>query len=134
MIKGISVLWAFEDDIVSKTWSEWLSAHLSFSKPLHRYEGELDVSDSALLFSGVDRRSGEQVQFELPRHQISQLYLGFDETFRAIDTRGFGLSWKPLRIVFSQERLERKVYLIVNFGFGKIENDDFFEYLKSWLS
>jgi hypothetical protein len=128
-----NAVWAFEQDIKSRTLLDWIIAHTSFMKPLHRFEGQMTVHADRLQFHGKDRRRNEEVDFQLFKHQIDQFYLGFDETFSAFETRGLGLGWQPLRINFSQQGQENKLYLIVNYQFGFSDNSGFFEYLKEWV-
>jgi hypothetical protein len=127
----ISTLWAFEEDIQSRSWLDWLKAHTSFLKPLHRFEGMMTVYTNSLNFSGVDKRSQEQVSFDVNKHDVTQLYLGFDETFNLLETRGPGF-WLPLRITFLRDGREEKLYLITNYNFGFSDNKNCFEFLKIW--
>jgi hypothetical protein len=127
----ISALWAFEEDIQSRSWLDWLKAHTSFLQPLHRYEGHLTVYADNLHFSGIDKRTKEEVTFDIYKYQLLQLYLGFDKTFNLSETRGLGF-WLPLRITFLQEEKEEKLYLITNYNLGFSDNKNCFEFLKIW--
>jgi hypothetical protein len=129
-------LWAFEDDIKSRSWLDWLTAHTSLMKPLHRYEGLLAVYANRLNFSGIDKRSSTQDDFSLDiyKYQIEQLYHGFDEIFHQWETRGLGLTGLPLRLTFTQNEKEEKLYLITNYKAGWWNNTDCFEFLKNWVS
>lgn len=127
-----SVLWAFEDDILSRNWLDWLTAHTSFLKPLHRYEGVMTIYPNKLIFLGVDKRTHKKVSIDIYKYQIGQLYLGFDETFNAMETRGLGLRWLPLRVTFTQDNSEKILYIITNYNLGRSDNQDYFEFLKKW--
>lgn len=134
MVSQSLALWAFEEDILSRSWLDWFAAHISFGKPLHRYEGVLSVQNNSLELAGNDKRTKEEFYLEIYKHGIEQLYLGFDETFNASETRGLGLTWLPLRIVFTENEEERKLYLIINYQFGRTDNKEYFEFLKQWVS
>lgn len=129
-----SVLWAFEEDILSRNWLDWLEAHTSFLKPLHRYEGVMTIFPERLNFDGVDKRTHKEVSLDIYKYQIEQLYLGFDKTFNAMETRSFGLAWLPLRVMFEQDGSEKKLYMITNYNFGTTTDKDCFEFLKNWIS
>lgn len=51
-------LWAFEEDILSRSWLDWITAHISLGMPLHRYEGQLNVLPDKLNFVGIDKKTG----------------------------------------------------------------------------
>lgn len=137
MISQTPALWAFEEDILSRSWMDWLAAHISFGKPLHRYQGMLTIQNSSLQLAGNDKRIKTEFYLEIYKHEIKQLYLGFDEAFSVSETRGLGpsaLGWMPLRISFIKNEEERTLYLITNYQFGKSDNGEYFEFLKQWVS
>lgn len=129
-----TTLWAFEEDILTRSWLDWLKAHTSFLKPLHRYEGCLTILPDKLILTGIDIRTGKEISLDIYRYQIGQLYLGFDKSYNALESRGLGLTWLPLRMTFTQKGAEKKLYLITNYKFGWADTKDYFEYLKDWLS
>lgn len=133
MTTETTALWAFEEDILSRSWLDWLTAHTSFLKPLHRYEGQLVILPDRLCFSGKDKRTSTVTSFDIHKYQIGQLYLGFDENFNAMETRGLGLTWVPLRLTFTRDEKEEKLYIITNYNFWGTTNPEFFEFLKGWL-
>jgi hypothetical protein len=133
MITEAPALWAFEEDILSRSWLEWLTAHTSFLKPLHRYEGVLTIHANALQLTGKDKRTKDEFYLEIYKYEIGQLYLGFDETFNMSETRGFGLTWLPLRLTFAKDEQIIKLYLIINYTFGQTDNKECFEFLKKWI-
>jgi hypothetical protein len=126
-------LWAFEEDILSRSWLDWISAHISFGMPLHRYEGQLNIFPDKLNLTGIDKKTGKGVVLEIYKNQIEQLYLGFDEYYNAGETRGIGLWWLPLRLIFTQNDKLEKLYIITNYNFGWSDNKSYYEYLKDWL-
>jgi hypothetical protein len=134
-MKETTALWAFEEDILSRSWGDWMEAHTSFLKPLHRYEGQMSILPDKLNFTGIDKRTVENTFFDIHKYQIVQLYLGFDESYNAMETRGLGLFWLPLRLIFLLNGKEEKLYLITNYKFfGLADTKEYFEYLKNWLS
>jgi hypothetical protein len=134
MIAQSPALWTFEEDILNRSWLDWLTAHLSLGKPLHRYEGTLTLYANTLELIGQDKKTKEDFSLEVYKQEIEQLYLGFDEAFNASETRSLGLTWLPLRLLFSKNEQERKLYLIINYNFGRTDNKEYFEFLKQWVS
>ena len=133
MIAQTPALWTFEEDILNRSWQDWLVAHLSFGKPLHRYEGMLTLYTNTLALIGQDEKTKEEFSLEIYKREIEQLYLGFDETFNVSETRGLGLTWLPLRLMFTKNGQTKKIYLIINYSFGKTDNKEYFEFLKQWV-
>ncbi|MDQ2721542.1 MAG: hypothetical protein M3Z26_17535 [Bacteroidota bacterium] len=134
MIAQTPALWTFEEDILNRSWLDWLAAHMSLGKPLHKYEGMLTLYTNTLELIGQEKRTKEDFSLEIYRQEIEQLYLGFDEAFNASETRTLGLTWLPLRLMFIKNEQERKLYLIINHSFGRTDNKEYFEFLKQWVS
>lgn len=134
MIAQTPALWTFEKDILNRSWEDWVVAHLSFGKPLHRYEGMLTLYTDTLELTGQDKKTKEEFSLKIYRPEIEQLYLGFDEAFNAAETRTLGLTWLPLRLMFTKDGQVRKLYLILNYSFGRTDNKEYFEFLKQWVS
>jgi hypothetical protein len=134
MIAQAPALWTFEEDILNRSWKDWLLAHISFGKPLHRYEGVLTITTNAIELVGEDKNTKQDFFLKIYKNEIEQLYLGFDETFNAAETRSLGLSWLPLRLLISKDEQIQKLYLIINYSFGRTDNKEYLEFLKQWLS
>lgn len=134
MITQAPALWAFEEDILNRSWKDWLLAHMSLGKPLHRYEGILTITTNTIELIGEDKNTKQEFLLEIYKHEIEQLYLGLDDTFNAAETRNLGLGWLPLRLLFSRDEQIQKLYLIINYNFGRTDNKECFEFLKQWLS
>ena len=133
MITETPALWTFEEDILNRSWQDWLAAHLSFGKPLHRYEGMLTLYTNTLVLNGQDKKTKEEFSLQIYKGEIEQFYLGFDGTFNASETRSLGLTWLPLRLMFTKNEQVKKLYLIINYSFGKTDNKEYFEFLKQWV-
>jgi hypothetical protein len=102
-------------------------------QPLHRYKGLLNLDRDKISFFGTERKTGNDFRFVLYRNEIQQLYHGFDDVFSAWETRNLGLGWKPLRISFTREKTDYQLYLIIDYFFGKTDNEAWMEILKEWL-
>lgn len=126
---------AFEDDIRKRSWLDWLRAHTSFMKPLHRYEGSIKLYDDGLYFSGTDKKKANAAAFDIVirREEIFQIYHGHDKVFNLFETRGLGLIWKPLRISYTKDK-DINMYLIINYRFGRSTNAAWFQILRDWLT
>ena len=110
-------LLAFKADIEHRGLIDWLEAHTSFMRPLHRYVGNLVVDPASVSFSGEDGKTGSHFNLIIPRQDISGLHLGFDNIFKRIDDRALGLfHFVPLRIDFTQNRKEESVYIFANYS------------------
>lgn len=53
-MKWENTLMAYEEDIKSRSFCDWIKAHTSFMKPLHRYDGVLELTEQKMKFTGRD--------------------------------------------------------------------------------
>lgn len=132
MIAQAPALWAFEEDIVNRTWLDWLSAHYSFGKPLHRYEGQITINAGSIELNGFDKKTKEPFELIIYKPELEQVYHGFDEVFKLSEARGMGLTFLPLRLAFTKDDKTHRLYLIINYRFCKTDNAEYFEFLKQW--
>ncbi|HET7002279.1 MAG TPA: hypothetical protein VFI33_13245 [Puia sp.] len=110
-------LLAFKADIEHKGLLDWLEAHTSFMRPLHRYVGTLVVDTGSVSFSGEDSKAGSHFSLTITRSDITALHLGYDSIFRRIDDRSLGiLHFVPLRIDFTQNKRDESIYIFANYS------------------
>jgi hypothetical protein len=110
-------LLAFKADIEHKGLIDWLAAHTSFMRPLHRYVGTLEVDPDSVSFSGEDEKEGTRFNLTIPKADITGLHLGFDSIFKRIDDRALGLfQFVPLRIDFTQNKRDESLYIFANYS------------------
>ncbi|KXA93995.1 hypothetical protein AKJ66_00070 [candidate division MSBL1 archaeon SCGC-AAA259E22] len=122
-MKWDDTLAAFEKDVESRDFWDWMRAHTSWMKPLHRYEGTLELKGDKLIFFGEDAKEDGRIDLEIPLENIENVHLGFDETFRRREDRQIGLfGFAPLRIDYLTEGEEKKLYLFADFGRFPIRN------------
>lgn len=132
MIFQTPAIWLFEEDVKTRSWWDWLTAHTSFLLPLHRYRGKLFIMDDHLELQGRDKRTKEEVMLYISKYSLEQVHLGFDEVFSLAETRGLGLSWQPLRIRYDASGETRTLYLIANYRISRSDNAKLFDFLKTW--
>ena len=125
----------FEDDLKSKSWLDWIKAHTSGSKPLHRYEGSLKLSEEYLSFEGKDIKENRRISLKIPIKNIIGIHYGFDDLFKARDERS---PWnKPIRIEYISNDTKKKVYVFADFGIKHLirtsKNKEFYESLREMI-
>jgi len=133
-MKWENSLMAFEEDIKHRSWLDWLKAHTSGFKPLHRYEGILELSDEELIFKGKDVKENKKFQLKILLKNITDVHYGFDEVFKGREERAWPWN-KPLRIKYQSENNERTIYLFAHFHHKKgtirtSDNKELYEKLK----
>ena len=134
-------LLAFEEDVRNRGLLDWIKAHTSGFKPLHRYEGTLKLGQGRLSFEGRDVKEGSGFRLEIPLSEISDLHYGFDEVFKGREERAWPWN-KPLRIRYREGGGERSIYLFARFhhekGIRTSANRELYaklrELLSSWKS
>lgn len=118
------VYWVYDHEIASMCFAErYLIRHLSFSPPLSRHKGNIQVTAHSISMQEYDN------EFNIELSDITQLYLGFDDSYSRASAKNFGVFWRPLRIELENETL---VYLIVDYKNGFSKNGIIFELLKKW--
>ena len=133
MIFESSALLSFSEDIQNRSFTDWIKAHISFMYPLHAYNGRVRIEGNMFMFSGAERKTGNDFQLNIFRNEIEELYLGYDNVFTVFETRNLGFGWKPIRITFTRNQRTLRLYLIVNYSLGKTDNAIWLEILKNWL-
>ena len=128
-------IWGFQEDILNlrKQLGKALEAHTSqpFGKPLHRYRGRMSITRDALILDGQDVESEQDATFLLPRDEITDIHLGWDNTLRRWkDTRAY---LRPLRITVAQATARRILYLYTKnpeAAIYGVENPKLYEILR----
>ena len=124
----------YEKDFEQQNWIDWIKNHISLAPPPHRFHGQLHLESNRLLFEGKDKYENEVCEFGIAKNSITQIYHGYDETFNKFQTRGFGLSYAPIRLQLESTASDpQNIYLVSNFNGVTSANEQFFEILKKWL-
>jgi hypothetical protein len=133
-IKKGKVLMAYKEDIKHRGFLDWMKAHTSFVKPLHRYEGNIILSHEKIMFDGKDTKTKNDYAIEINKMDVTDIYLGFDDVFKRGEDRSLGISFQPLRIIFSKDEKEYILYLIIDFNrlLRASKNKEWYEELKKW--
>lgn len=127
---------AYEEDIKSRSFWDWIKAHTSFMKPLHRYDGVLELTEQNLAFTGKDVKEKKDFKLEVEIGNITDIHFGFDDVFALWEERA--APWnKPLRVRYKSKDAEKTIYLFANFhhkyGMRTSDNKEVYEKLKSLL-
>lgn len=110
----LDAIWAYEKDILelrNRFKENVWTAHVSqpWGIPLHRYKGQLILEEGELLLSGKDKDTGEPYQTLIPMENITETFLGWDDTLRRWkDTRAL---IRPLRVKFEDNGKSRTLYI-----------------------
>lgn len=121
----------FKNDFRHRTWLDWIQSHIMLAPPPFRFKGSVTFNASGINFVGYDIFHDEEVQFNIPKNEIEQLYHGYDGTFSTVQTRGMGTTWAPIRFKFAHGN---DLYLISEFNGIYSANEELFEELKLWLT
>lgn len=134
-LKKDNVLLAYKEDIRKKGVIDWLRAHTSFLKPMHRYDGEIILMEKELVLDCEDKDEGKDFTESIKKDELTDVHLGFDETFRKSDDRSGGLTFRPLRIKYTKNGKEETVYIIT--GFSRLKrttnNESWYEAILKWM-
>ncbi|MGA1872382.1 MAG: hypothetical protein ACMUHY_01800 [Thermoplasmatota archaeon] len=135
-IKEERTLMAYGDDIRTRSWKDWIRAHTSLAKPVHRYEGEIRLYPDRIEFRGIDSRKDREYFKVVKKEDVTGIHHGFDRTFGKREDRSLGLGFKPLRITFFDDGTERTMYLITSFDRLRrsSNNPAWYRSLTEWIS
>jgi hypothetical protein len=131
-----NTLMAYEEDVESRGFWDWVKAHTSFMKPLHRYERFLELSKEKITFTGKDVKEDKDFNLEIAIVNITNFHFGFDDVFTGWEDRA--APWnKPLNVRYKSKEGGKTIYLFTNFhrkyGFRASDNKEVFEKLESYL-
>lgn len=115
-------------EIESLTSSDILPYQLSSFKPLYTNEGTISLTERELLIDN------SITNIEIPLVNITQLYLGFDDVYKAVFVKNFGLFWQPLRISYLEYGQTKIIYLIIDYNLLFSNNKKWFKEMMSLLS
>lgn len=140
-MKWENTLMAFEEDIKNRDFWDWMKAHTSGYKPLHRYEGTLELDEEKIVFDGKDAKEDKNFHLEISNKDIEDVYLGWDEVFTGFPVTRAGdraYPWNmPLRMKHKSGQLERTLYLFARFHHTRwiraSDNKEVYEEIKSIL-
>ena len=129
-------LMSYEEDIKNRGFWDWVKAHTSGFKPLHRYEGIFEFTEEEITFGGMDTRLVKEFHLEILLREILDIYYGFDEVFKGREERAWPWN-KPLRIKYKINDEVKTIYLFVHFYHKKwirtSDNKEVYEKLKEIL-
>ena len=63
-MKWENTLMAYEEDIKNRSFWDWIKAHTSFIKFLHKYDGVLELTEQKMKFTGRDVKEKKEFKKE----------------------------------------------------------------------
>lgn len=135
-MKREKALWIFDQQVKQRGLVDWLKAHTSFLKPLHRYEGEIRLKEKSIELIGKNVKTDEDYSLDISRKDVLNVDLGYDEVFRRREGRSLGIGLTPLRIEYQDHEGHRKLYLFINYRRfpRRSNNGKWFNELMSWMA
>jgi hypothetical protein len=89
----------------------WIKIHLSFKRPIHRFEGQLFLNDKVLNFFGRDMKDGRDYHLEILLESITEVNMGFNEDDGARIAFNLGITgFEPVCIHFIANGEDRQIY------------------------
>ena len=134
-MKKEEALWIFGEEVGESSLMDWIRAHTSFLKPLHRYEGFIEVRDEEISLEGNSTKDEGEFSLKIPRNKILYINHGYDDVFRRSLERSLGAGLAPLLIEYKVDDSSRKLYFFINFSRvpRTSDNDDWFHNLVDWV-
>ncbi|MGN7784635.1 hypothetical protein ACTJIJ_08915 [Niabella sp. 22666] len=122
-----SALWSYDYEIV-ETGDRYIGFSLIGGIP-HHHKGDIVLADGGIITITGDEN------IKIPLSSIREIYLGFDEVYKNIYVKNFGIFWQPLRIQYyiTTNRLGT-IYLVVDYGGMFNKNNKWYETITNILS
>lgn len=118
------VLWCFDIELSSRDKSQDALHNVSGIKPFHAHSGNIILDSEAIQLTE------DEIPEYYPLSSITQLYLGFDDSYIPALTKNYGLFWEPLRITFQNNQ---KLYLVIGYNFITTKNQLWFKTIKALI-
>lgn len=122
------VMWSYQQELCDAGLLQEVSAMFSFVPPLHHHSGEITLTENEIIISSDD----EKLVINLA--QLDQIYMGFDDTFKATYVKNNGLFWQPLRLVYQTAASKETIYLIIDHNFIGSQNKYWYDTLTALFS
>ncbi|MFH1751781.1 MAG: hypothetical protein ABH821_02485 [archaeon] len=124
-------LMIFEEDLLDPGFNSWIESQNL--RPLHRFEGLIELGSRFLEFSGNDKRTNSNYKFKVFLEEITDVYYGWDRVFGASQNYSNLATLRPLRISFGNEKEEKNVYFFIGLNnvIHTTKNLQWFNELKS---
>jgi len=89
----------------------WMKKHMLPAHPMRRYEGELVIDDTSLVFSGRDMKEGVTCEFHIPLDVIVEVYVGFSRELKQdFDNTLEKNTTAPFAVKFRDSYDEKTIY------------------------
>lgn len=117
------VLWTYDKEIIKPSLKDELRALFFGAPPVYKHQGDIVLTNYSINITG-------DTNLIINFSSMTELYMGFDETYLRSYVRLGGVYWQPLRIKYQDLSTEKIVYLIIDYGYWKTNNNVWFEALK----
>lgn len=126
----------FAKDFKKRNWADWIKTQICLAPPPFRFKGHIAIEYDGILFEGYDAYENSNTEFKINKESIRQLYYGYDNVFNKFETKGFGISYAPIRITIenNNNKEAENLYIISDFNGIFSADGELFETLKKWLS
>jgi hypothetical protein len=134
-IKKDSALMAYREDLEDRGFLDRIKVHLTYEKPVHRYEGTIILYSNKLLYSAKDIQTEKDHFLEISREDVQEIHIGFDDIYKIGEDRLMGAGFQPVRITFLNQGLEKTAYFIMEFDRVDrriYKNTDWYDELVKW--
>lgn len=117
-------LWCSDIELFLRDKSRDALHNVSGIKPFHAHSGNIILNNETIQLT----EDGMPEYY--PLSSVTQLYLGFDDSYIPALTKNYGLFWKPLRITFQNNQ---KLYLVIGHNFITTKNQLWFKTIKELI-
>ncbi|QNK64664.1 hypothetical protein H7F33_09380 [Pedobacter sp. PAMC26386] len=130
VLQSGTVLWVFDYDFPNFSLLDKIGILFSGVNPLHTNAGMIYLKHDQISLASADE------ELIIPLKNITQVYLGFDNIYKATYVKSGGTFWQPLRLIYTQDNEPdpQTIYLVIDLNYLASSNATWFEVLKNMLS
>lgn len=128
ILQSGNVLWVFDYDFPDFSLLAKVSVLFSGVNPLHTGAGMISLTHDHISLESDDS------ELIIPLKDITQIYMGFDDVYKAMYVKSLGTFWQPLRIIYTQKQETVTIYLVIDLNYLSSSNSAWFGLLKEMLA
>lgn len=128
ILQSGTALWVFDYDFPNFSILAQLSILFSGVNPLHTGAGTICLTREHISLASDDN------ELIIPLKDITQIYMGFDDVYKAMYVKSLGTFWQPLRLIYTQDQETMTIYLVIDLNYLSSSNAAWFGLLKEMLS
>ena len=132
-MKTAEALLVYKEEIQLQNPLNWWKQQTQWLMPIHQYKGLITLQTQLFVFGGNDLQGNPHTLVFMP-NQLTDVHLGFDTHYHALQDRSWGLQFQPLRLTVQNGNHTFVSYWVTDFNqfLRTTQNNLWAEALQHW--